>query len=209
MKPFGESSSRAVRRWWITSTWNCSGRLRRVIPGLWVPIILALSLWVQAQAPPSLPDKVGDYRAYLAAEQHALAGNHPQVIEALKPVWTFTPVSPLLGKSAVLAARSYELLGQYADALQLLRNQVERLPQPEGWILLARNAEAAGDNAGAAAYYQRVFFEYPAAKEVADAEIALGRLQAILGEHYPPAMPQVRLERAARLAESGAGGSCA
>ncbi|HYI97222.1 MAG TPA: transglycosylase SLT domain-containing protein [Bryobacteraceae bacterium] len=168
-----------------------------------VPIILALSLWVQAQGPPSLPDTVGDYRAYLAAEQYALAGNHPQVVEALRPIWTFTPVSPLLGKSVVLAARSYELLGQYADALQSLRDHIERLPQPEGWMLLARNAEAAGDNAGAAAYYQRVFFEHPAAKEAADAEIAIGRLQAVLGEHYPPAMPQVRLERAARLVRAG------
>jgi soluble lytic murein transglycosylase len=170
-----------------------------------VPTTLGLCLWVQAQGPTNLPGKVADYQAYLAAEQHALAGNHTEVVESLKQVWTFQPVSPLLGKAAVLAAKSYEILGQYADALQLLRNYAERLPQPEGWALLARNAEAAGDNAGAAAYYQRVYFDYPASKEAADAEVAIGRLQAILAEHYPPAMPQVRLERAARLSRAGQG----
>jgi soluble lytic murein transglycosylase len=70
-------------------------------------------------------------------------------------------------------------------------------------MLLARNAEAASDNAGAAAYYQRVFYDYPASTEADEAEIALGRLKAILAENYPPAMPQVRLERAARLIRGG------
>jgi soluble lytic murein transglycosylase len=168
-------------------------------------IILALCLWAQAPAPSDLPDKVADYRAYLAAEEYALAGNPQQAVAALEIIWNFTPVSPLLGKAAVLAAQSYEQLGQYADALQLLRNHAERLPQPEGWLLLARNAEAAGDNAGAAVYFQRVFFDYPASKEVAEAEIALDRLKAVLAENYPPAMPQVWLERAARLARGGQG----
>lgn len=146
---------------------------------------------------------MADYRAYLTAEQYALTGDAKKAVETLAPVWSFDPPSPLLGKAATLAAKCYEQLGQYADALQLLRDHVERLPQPEGWLLLARNAEAAGDNAGAAGYFQRVFFTAPVTKEADEAEIALGRLKAVLAENYPPAMPQVRLERAARLTRAG------
>ena len=76
-------------------------------------------------------------------------------------------------------------------------------PNRRDGSFLARNAEAAGDNAGAAAYYQRIFFDYPASDEAADAETALARLKAILAENFPPAMPQVRLGRAARLARGG------
>ncbi len=70
-------------------------------------------------------------------------------------------------------------------------------------LLLARNAEAASDTAGAAAYFQRVFYEYPVSKEAEEAEIALERLKGILTDNFPPAMPQVRLERAARLVRDG------
>lgn len=166
-----------------------------------VPSILGLCLW--AQAPVSLPDSVADYRAFVAAQQFFDAGQYQKVVDALKPVWKFQPISPLIGKAAILAAQSYEQLGQFADALELLRNHAERLPQPDGWLLLARNAEAASDTAGAAAYYQRLFYSYPIAIEAADAEVALDRLKAILGANYPPAMPQTRLERAARLARGG------
>ena len=54
-------------------------------------------------------------------------------------------------------------------------------------MLLARNAEAAGDNAGAAAYFQRVFYDYPVSKEAEDAEIALERLKGVLGRKLPAA----------------------
>jgi tetratricopeptide (TPR) repeat protein len=131
-------------------------------------------------------------------------GNHGAAVEALAPVWNYNnPVSPLIGKAAILAAQSYEQLGQYADALELLRDHAERLPQPEGWLLLARNAEAASDNAGATAYYQRVFYDHPSSEQAAASAIALERLQGTLGENFPPAMPQVRIERAARLVRAG------
>jgi soluble lytic murein transglycosylase len=170
-----------------------------------VPIILGLCLWAQAppSSPANLPDRVADYRAYFAAQKAFDSGDFKQAADSLKPIWSFEPVSPLLGRAAVLAARCFEQLGAFADALQLLRDHAERLPQPEGWLLLARNAEAAGDNAGAAAYYQRIFFDYPTSNEAADAKTALTRLKAILAENFPPAMPQVRLERAARLARGG------
>jgi soluble lytic murein transglycosylase len=164
-----------------------------------------LGLYLSAQSPASLPARVADYRAFLAAQELADAGEHARAIEALTPVWTFQPISPLLGKAAIVSAKAYEQLGQPADALQTLRNYQERLPQPEGWLLLARNAEAVSDTAGAAAYYQRVFFDYPLSKEAVEADAALIRLKAILGENFPPVMPQVRLERAARLARNGQG----
>jgi tetratricopeptide (TPR) repeat protein len=121
----------------------------------------------------------------------------------LKPVWSFQPISPLLGKAAVMAARSYEQLGQHAEALQTLRTFNERLPQPEGLLLLGRNAEAASDTAGAASYYQRVFYDYPTSKEAVEADAAVARLRGVLGNNFPPVMPQLRLERAARLLRGG------
>ncbi len=112
-------------------------------------------------------------------------------------------MSPLLGKAAILGARAYQQLGNFADALELLREHVRLLPQPEGWLLLGHNAESAGDNAAATAYYQRVYYEYPTSNDATDAETALAKLKEILAENFPPAMPQVRLERAARLARGG------
>jgi soluble lytic murein transglycosylase len=164
---------------------------------------LGLCLW--AQSPASLPARVADYRAFLAAQELAGAGKSQEAITALKPVWNFQPLSPVLGKAAVLAARSYEELGQFAEALQILRDYSERLPQPEGWLLLGRNAEAASDTAGAAAYFQRVFYDYPLSKEAEEADAALLRLKGVLGDNFPPVMPQVRLERAARLVSGGQG----
>lgn len=202
MKLFGESSSKPALRWWTTSTSSCRGRWREITLSLSVLSILGLCLSAQSRGD-KLSDKVADYRALLAAEDYAAAADHKQVIEALRPVWNFQPVSPLIGRAAVLAARSYEELGQYADALQLLRDHAERLPQPEGLLLLARNAEAASDTAGAAAYFQRVFYEHPISKEAEEAEIALERLKGILTDNFPPAMPRVRLERAARLLRDG------
>ena len=166
-----------------------------------VLITLGLCLWAQSSA--SLPNRIADYRAFLSAQELALAGKHQEAIDALKPVWNFQPISPLLGKAAVLAAQSYEELDQFADALQTLRDYSERLPQPEGWLLLGRNAEAASDTAGAAAYFQRVFYDYPLSKEAVEADAALARLKGILGDNFPPVMPQVRLERAARLLRGG------
>jgi soluble lytic murein transglycosylase len=68
---------------------------------------------------------------------------------------------------------------------------------------MGRNAEAASDTAGAAAYYQRVFYDFPTSKQAAEAETAIARLRVILGDNFPPVMPQVRLERASRLARGG------
>ena len=173
------------------------------MPLRWAPLTLALSLW--AQAPANLPDKVADYRAFLAAQDAFDHGDAKKAVDSLAPVWKIDPVSPLLGKAAILATKSYQQLGQYADALQTLRDYAERLPQPEGLTLLARNAEAAGDNAGAAGYYQRVYYDYPTSQDAEDAAIALERLHGILKENFPPVMPQVRLERAAKLTRAGQG----
>ncbi|HYP06310.1 MAG TPA: lytic transglycosylase domain-containing protein, partial [Bryobacteraceae bacterium] len=45
----------------------------------------------------------------------------------------------------------------------------------------------------------------PLSKEAIEAESGLARLRGILGENFPPVMPQVRLERAARLTRGGQG----
>ncbi len=164
-----------------------------------------LGLCLSAQSPASLPARVADYSAFLSAQELFDEGDFGKAIDALKPVWTFQPISPLVGRSAILAAKAYEQLNQPADALQVLRDYRERIPLPEGLLLLGRNAESASDTAGAAAYYQGVFYSYPLSKEAVEADMALIRLKAILGDNFPPVLPQVRIERADRLARSGQG----
>jgi hypothetical protein len=56
---------------------------------------------------------------------------------------------------------------------------------------------------GAAAYYQRVYYQYPNSLEAAQAETALARLKTTLGDSFPPAMPQTMLDRALRLLNGG------
>ena len=78
------------------------------------------------------------------------------------------------------------------------------VPQPEGSVLLARGSEAIGDNAAAAAYYQKVYYEFPMhATDSALADEALIRLRGVLGENFPPVMPQAMLDRAATLMRTG------
>ncbi len=160
------------------------------IPGLW------LGKGVE------LPDKIADYRAYLKALEYDGLSQYAYVLSELQPVWSTTPSSPLAGRAAILAARAYLELGQPGDAVGILRQHAAGLPKPEGLMLLAKSLEAAGDGGGAAASYQRVFYEYPLASESSEAEIALARLRSELGERYPPPMPRAMLDRAGTLMRS-------
>jgi soluble lytic murein transglycosylase len=64
---------------------------------------------------------------------------------------------------------------------------------------MAEALHAAGDPLSAATAYQRVYYEYPLAEQADQAERALERLRAELGEKYPPATAQFLLGRANKL----------
>jgi soluble lytic murein transglycosylase len=143
--------------------------------------------------------KLADYSAYLEASAQSESGNFEACVKALDPVWTATPDSPLLARSAMLAATANLQLKRPKEALERLRKYYAELPQPQGDLLVAQSSEAVGDPVAAVSYYQRVYYQKPSSAEAAEAETALTRLHQELGERFPPAMPQMMLERAFRL----------
>lgn len=149
---------------------------------------------------------IADYVSFFFAQAEAQNKRYAAVVPALEPVWRVSPVSPLAGRAAVLAARSLLEIGEAQKALlALARAPAARLPQPQAGLLEARAQEAAGDPIAAAARYQFVYFGYPTADEAKEAGSALGRLERELGERFPPVLPQARLERARLLMEGGRG----
>jgi peptidoglycan lytic transglycosylase len=144
-----------------------------------------------------------DYIAYLTATADFDLQDDEAAIHALEPVWAHSPKSPLLARSALLAARAYTRHGDPRKALELLKKFYDDLPQPQGDQTLATCFEAASDPVNAAAYYQRVYYAYPTSPQAADARAALDRLRAALGPEYPPEMPDAMLGRAVRLIEGG------
>lgn len=144
-----------------------------------------------------------DYIAFLTATSHFNLNDDEATIRALEAVWTHSPKSPLLAKSALLAAQAYSRKGDPRKALELLKKYYDDLPQPQGDLTLATCFEAAQDGVTAATYYQHVYFMYPNAAEASQAQTAMTRLQSSLGASYPPAMPNVMLMRALKLMDGG------
>src|SRR6185369_1469765 len=125
------------------------------------------------------------------------------VIDALKPVWSQSPKSPLLGRAALLAARTYVRSGDPRAAVALLRKYAEELAQPDGDVALATALEAAQDNAGAVAAWQKVYINWPTTPGSQDAAAALARLQESMASAYKGPNPQQLLTRALKLMDAG------
>jgi soluble lytic murein transglycosylase len=162
-----------------------------------VPLILVLCFSATAQTIPA------DYRAYLDAIDAQAANRHEDVVRGLEAVWKSKPESPLKGRAAVVAARSFLALNRAQDAIAIIQGNYDAAPQPEADLLLGQASAATGDNAAAAAWYQRVFYGFPLSNESAVAEAAFPGLQAALGDGFPPAMPQAVLDRAEKLRKAG------
>lgn len=143
-----------------------------------------------------------DYIAFWTAQAYVRGGNNAAALTSIEPVWRAPLLSPITGKAAALAAQAMLDLQQPKAALALLSKYAEQLAQPQGYLLLGRAEEAAGNRSAAAAWYQSVYYGYPLTPEAPDARQALARLQTEMGDQYPPAMPRTRLERATRLMES-------
>ena len=89
------------------------------------------------------------------------------------------------------------------EAVRRLRAHYAELPQPEGDVTLADCYQAAGDQAHAADFYQRVYYRYVSGDAAARAAAALIQLQDAMGAAYPPPLPAQRLQRADRLLDAG------
>jgi soluble lytic murein transglycosylase len=145
---------------------------------------------------------VADHLALPLAEALSGSKEHDAALRALEAVWKMEPASPLRGRAAMLAARTYLQKDSATQAVEALDRYASDLPQPQGLLLAARALEAKGDGAAAAGAYQRVYFGYPTASEAAEAASALDRLRMALGAAYPPETAQAMLERVQKLTQA-------
>lgn len=143
---------------------------------------------------------LGDYIAYYKAAALFDQENYAEVVRVAPTAWQQPRIaSNVAARAVLLAAKAHLKLGAGTAAVQLLRNLPTNLPQPQAQLTLGAALEAAGDPLGAAAAYQRVYYDYPSSSESSEADDALQRLQKTLGEKYPPPMPQAMFTRADKL----------
>src|SRR5579862_1821384 len=103
--------------------------------------------------------QLADYSDWFLASAEFDTQDFSRVPKTLEPVWKRTPLSPLAGRSLLLAAKA-DLQGPDTNgksALNLLRSNYAVLPQPQGDLGLASAFAASGDPVSAAIYFQRVY----------------------------------------------------
>ena len=147
--------------------------------------------------------KIADYVAWLTATAHFNLKQDELAAKSAAPAWTNPVKSPLAARAAMMSAKALTRAWKPRDALEILKRNYADLPQPAGDELLAETFEAAADHASAANYYQRVYYQYPAAKEAADAASGMARMRTAMGDSYPPVMPSSSFARAQKLLDSG------
>lgn len=147
--------------------------------------------------------KLADYASFWLASARLGAMQFDEVLRDIKPIAHHAPSSPLAPGALLFSARAHLGKGDFEEALRVLKAQGAELQQPQGDMLIAKIHEAAGNLPAAAAAYQRVFFRDALKPESGLAEQELARLQAQLGDNYPPPLPQAMLTRAARLLHAG------
>jgi soluble lytic murein transglycosylase len=141
-----------------------------------------------------------DYAHYIRAQAEYSLKNYAEVVKSATHVFNQVPASPFTGAAAALAVRADLDADRPKDALDLVKKYSDVIPQPEADLLLARCLAGTGDLAQAAAHYQRVYYDYPSAKEAAtDAANALVDLKQRLGDQYPAPTAADMLGRAEKL----------
>jgi len=140
-----------------------------------------------------------DYAQFIRAEAEYGLKNYAEAGKSAARVFNQLPLSPLVGVAAAIAVRAQLDGDNPKQALELVKKYYDRIPQPEGDLLLARSYQATADLPQAAEYFQRVYYRYPTAKEATDAANALVDLKQRLAEAYPPPMPAAMLTRAEKL----------
>jgi soluble lytic murein transglycosylase len=166
-----------------------------------VDIDRANDVLAKLQKAPSAATKLPDYLAYYTAAAAFGKQDYDTAARAAQTVAGVQPFSPLSGKGALLGARALLEGGNPSAAAVLLRKS-SAAPQPQAVAVLAQALQSAGDAAGAAAAWQRVYYGFPSSDEARDAGDQLTRLRDELGEKYPAVPVKTSLERAYRLAGS-------
>ena len=144
------------------------------------------------------PSELDDYAVYYRALALAASGDHAGAAALLSDFAQRFASSPLVASALKQRAESLSLSSQAPEALELL-SKAPGSTAP-ALLLLAQVAVRAGEAVRAAQLYQRVYYEFPASNEQAQAFEALETLRARLGAKYPEASPALRLLRADRLA---------
>jgi soluble lytic murein transglycosylase len=142
---------------------------------------------------------LNDYAQFIRAQAEYRLRNYKDVDKSVTQIFNFEPLSPLVGRAAVLAVTADLEGDQPKLALELVRKYFDRIPQPQAFMLYARCFQGNGDLAQAAEYYQRVYYGYPLAQEVGEAATTLAEIKPKLGDAYPPPMPPAMLARAEEL----------
>ncbi len=146
---------------------------------------------------------LADYAGWFLGSAQFDTQQYAEVPKALEAVWAQTPPSPLIARSALLAARAYQATNDSHRAVEILRKYYDKLPQPQGDLALASGFAGDGDPVSAAVYNQRVYFGYPASNEADSAAAEIVKLKAQLGDQYPPALGTAMLGRATKLLDLG------
>jgi soluble lytic murein transglycosylase len=149
-------------------------------------------------AQPRLP-ALADYTAYFLAAA-AVASEQPAEVPGVIAKVAAAPVSsPLVSKAVLVEAQALNDQGRHADAVRTLVEHYGELAQPDGDLALAASYEAAGDLPHAAAFYQQVYYRFPAADAAQKAGAALVYLQDRMASSFPQPSDQLLLERGDRL----------
>ncbi len=148
----------------------------------------------QAQLP-----KLADYVAYYLAAARVETGENSAAVEDAAAVRAAPPRSPFSTRSFVLQARALAASGSAAEAIKILREHYADLPQPDADLALATAYEAAHDLPNAAAYYQRVYYQFPTGDQSIRAAAALLTLSEKMGASYPTPQSRQLVDRANKL----------
>jgi soluble lytic murein transglycosylase len=146
--------------------------------------------------------KLADYSAYYLSAAEVESKTKSDVTQEIAPVWSAPVASPYAGKAAIVAATGLIAAGKPAEAVQILVQHYEALPQPDGDLAQATAYEAAGDLPHAARFYQQVYYRYPASDAATKAAAAIPGLREHLGPAWPAVAPQTLLDRAAKLMDA-------
>ena len=152
-----------------------------------------------ASASAAKAPSLDDYAHYIREQAEYGLKNYAEVAKSATHVFNQVPTSPFIGPAAALAVRADLDGDRPKDALDLIKKHYDVIPQPQADLLLARCFAGTGDLAQAAEHYQRVYYDYPTAKEATDAANALVDVKQRLGEAYPAPTPADMLGRAEKL----------
>jgi soluble lytic murein transglycosylase len=152
-----------------------------------------------APLPARLP-VLADYAAFFLGQARFQLKDHANVPAALEPVFRAPAHSPLMGRAAVLAARSLLETGEAQNALSWLnRVPAGQRAEPESSLLAAKAQESLGQPVAAVAAWKTIYYYYPVSREATEAEAALARLKRSLAQEFPPAPAEARFDRTERL----------